>query len=225
MNLKEDEGLVIIGTSRIAELMYEYFTYDSKYTVVGFSAEREYITQDKICNLPVVPFSELESHFNPEDYSAFVAIGYKKMNRLRERFYNETKSKGFNLISYCSTDAYFGPKHKVGKNVAIFEDNTIQPFAVVGDDVVMWSGNHLGHDSVIGDHCFVSSHVVISGYTNIGQHCFLGVNSTIINNINIADNCMIGAGAVVTKDTEEGKVYVGNPAKPLPKSVSEVNLK
>ena len=30
----------------------------------------------------------------------------------------------------------------------------------------------------------------------------------------VARDCLIGMGAVVNKDTEEGKVYRGSPAKP-----------
>jgi acetyltransferase-like isoleucine patch superfamily enzyme len=32
----------------------------------------------------------------------------------------------------------------------------------------------------------------------------------------VAKDTVIGAGAVVVSDTESGKIYVGNPAKPLP---------
>ena len=59
--------------------------------------------------------------------------------------------------------------------------------------------------------------MVVSGYCEVGENCFLGVNSCIANNIKIARDCVIGMGAVIHKDTEERKVYVGNPGKPIPK--------
>lgn len=90
----------------------------------------------------------------------------------------------------------------------------MQPFVKVGNNVIMWNGNHIGHHSVIKDHCFIASHVVVSGFCEIGEYCFLGVNSTVANNVKVASNCLIGAGAVILKDTEEGKVYGSKMTKP-----------
>jgi carbonic anhydrase/acetyltransferase-like protein (isoleucine patch superfamily) len=84
----------------------------------------------------------------------------------------------------------------------------------LGNNVVLWSGNHVGHQTVIHDNVFVSSHVVISGYCEVGENCFLGVNSSIANNVKIANDCLIGMAAVINKDTEARKIYIGNPGKP-----------
>ena len=42
--------LVIVGAGPFAEIADEYFTYDSPYDVVAFTAERDYITKN-ILNL------------------------------------------------------------------------------------------------------------------------------------------------------------------------------
>jgi acetyltransferase-like isoleucine patch superfamily enzyme len=82
----------------------------------------------------------------------------------------------------------------------------------------------VGHQTVIADNAFVSSHVVISGYCEIGQNCFLGVNSCIANNVKIAQDCFIGMGAVINKDTEAQKVYVGNPSRAIKDSFDVFGL-
>jgi carbonic anhydrase/acetyltransferase-like protein (isoleucine patch superfamily) len=91
----------------------------------------------------------------------------------------------------------------------------------VGDNVVLWSGNHIGHRTCIEDHCFISSHVVVSGYCRVGRSSFMGVNSCVADFVKIGEDCVIGAGAVVVKDTEPAKVYVGSPARPLDRSSYE----
>lgn len=88
----------------------------------------------------------------------------------------------------------------------------------IGNNVILWSGSTVGHRTIIEDNAFISLDVAISGYCTIGENCFLGVNSSIADNMKIARDCIIGAGAVVITDTEEGKVYVGNPAKPTKRS-------
>jgi acetyltransferase-like isoleucine patch superfamily enzyme len=93
---------------------------------------------------------------------------------------------------------------------------TIQRNAKIGDNVIIWAGTSIGHRTTIADNCFFASHVAVSGFCNIGRNCFLGVNCCLANNLEIADDCIVGAGAVLVDDTSAGRIYVGNPAKPLP---------
>ena len=153
----------------------------------------------------------------PADYQAFAAVSYAQLNRVRAKLYQEAKRKGYQFVSYVSSRAFVWRNVEIGENCFIMENNVLQYAVRVGNNVVLWSGNHVGHQSVIRDNVFVSSHVVISGYCEIGENCFLGVNSCIANNVTIAKDCLIGMGAVVHKNTQERKVYVGNPAKALPR--------
>ncbi len=212
--MSDARKIVIVGDGETAELAYEYFTHDSPHEVVGFSVEREYLKKEKMFDLPVVAFEEIEKFFDPASHSAFVAISYTQLNRVRARLYHEAKRKGYSLASYVSSRAFVWHNVEVGENCFIMEQNVLQYAVKVGNNVVLWSGNHVGHQSVIRDNVFVSSHVVISGYCEVEENCFLGVNSSLANNITIGRDCLIGMGAVVTKSTEPGKVYVGSPAKP-----------
>lgn len=200
--------LVIVGTGETGEIAYQYFTFDSEYDVVAFSAERGYMPDDPaLHDLPVVAVEELEAYFPPEEYVVFVAVSSTKLNRVRTRLYQQLKRRGYRCASYVSSRAFVWHNAEIGENSFIFENNTIQPFVTIGNNCVLWSGNHIGHNTTIEDNCFIASHVVVSGFCTIGENCFLGVNSTIINNIRVAKDCFIGAGALIQKDTEEGKVY------------------
>jgi acetyltransferase-like isoleucine patch superfamily enzyme len=66
---------------------------------------------------------------------------------------------------------------------------------------------------------------VISGYCEIGEFCFLGVNSTYNDHVKVADQCVIGSGALITRDTEPNRIYVGSASKAVPgKLATEVDL-
>ena len=212
------QKLVIVGDGETAQIAYEYFTYDSPYEVVAFSVEEKFLKRNELFGLRLVPFGRLEDLYDPAEYKVFVAISYTQLNRIRARLYQEVKRKGFSAASYVSSKAFVWRNVEIGENCFIFENNVLQHHVRIGNNVILWSGNHIGHRSVIKDHCYISSHVVISGYCEVGEQCFLGVNSCLGDNLRIARDCIIGAGAVVIRDTEEGKVYVGNPAKPLEKS-------
>ncbi|HKO63227.1 MAG TPA: acetyltransferase [Pyrinomonadaceae bacterium] len=209
--------IIIIGDGETAELAYEYFTHDSPFEVVGFAVEKAYRKKDILFDLPIIDFEEIEQHYPPRDFNAFVAVSYTQLNRVRSRLYRETKEKGYQFVSYVSSRAFVWRNVEMGENCFIMENNVLQYGVRIGNNVVLWSGNHVGHQALIKDNVFISSHVVVSGYCEVGTNCFLGVNSAIANNIKIAEDCVIGMGAVVNRDTEAGKVYAGNPARPLTK--------
>jgi sugar O-acyltransferase (sialic acid O-acetyltransferase NeuD family) len=208
------ERIVIVGDGETAELAYEYFTYDSPYEVAAFSVEREYARKTELFGLPVVHFEELQERYPPAEYRAFVAISYTQLNRVRARLCREARSKGYSLVSYVSSKAFVWRNAEIGENCFILEHNVIQYAVKIGNNVTLWSGNHIGHQSVIRDNAFISSHVVVSGYCEVGENCFLGVNSAIANNVRIAPDCIIAMGAVINRNTEERKVYKGNPGRP-----------
>jgi sugar O-acyltransferase (sialic acid O-acetyltransferase NeuD family) len=209
------EKLVIIGDGETAELAYEYFTHDSPHEVVAFAVEREFRKKEELFGLPVVAFEEVETLYPPSGHAAFAAISYTKLNRVRARLYAATKAKGYRVVSYVSSRAFVWRNVEVGENCFIFENNVVQYAVKIGNNVVLWSGNHVGHQSIIHDNVFISSHVVVSGYCEVGENSFLGVNSCVADKVKIARDCLIGMGAVIHKNTEERKVYIGNPGKPI----------
>ena len=199
--------VVIVGDSAFAEIAHEYFDADSDYEVVGFSVERDYLKREDMHGLSIVPFEELESHFDPITHEVYVAIPYTQLNRLRARLAKDAKSRGYRLASYVSSRAFVWRNVELGEHCFIFEDNTVQPFVKIENNVVLWSGNHIGHHSVIRDNCFIASHVVISGFCDIGQNSFIGVNATLANNVTLGKDNWIGPNIVIMKSTEPDTFY------------------
>lgn len=208
------DRLVIAGDQALAQIAYEYFTYDSEYEVVAFTVEEEYLERERLFGLPVVPFEEVDAEYPPAQYDMFVGVAYNTLNRVRSRLCEEAREMEYTLASYVSSEAFVWRNAEIGENCFVFEDNTIQPWVTIEDDVVLWSGNHIGHHSTIGAHTFVASHVVVSGYVEVGSNCFLGVNATIANNLEIADDCLVGADATILDDTEENAVYGSTMTEP-----------
>jgi sugar O-acyltransferase (sialic acid O-acetyltransferase NeuD family) len=225
MAMEKTEKLILIGSGELAQIAFEYFTWDSPYEVVAFSVDREYITDTSIAGLPVVPYDEVSALYPPDKFHAFAAIPASQLNRLRRRFYTDLKASGYRLASYVSSHAFVWRNVPIGENTFIFENNVLQPFVQVGNNCILWSGNHVGHRTVIRDHNFITSHVVISGYCDIGEGSFIGVNATLNDRVKIGQHGLIGAGAHVVKDTDPEKLYVGQPARAVPgKSSYDVEL-
>ena len=204
----KSKKIIIIGNTNNAKLAHYYFKNDSEYEVIGFAVDKAYIKEPAYCGLEVFALEDLPITHPPQNFDAFVAIGYSGMNKIRESKYLALKAMGYRMPNYISSRCSFLTQESIGDNNLILEDNTIQPFVTIGSNNVLWSGNHIGHDVTIGDHNFITSHVVISGFTKIGNNCFFGVNSTFRDDISIADATLVAAGAIIMKDTQVGDVHL-----------------
>lgn len=219
--MNKTKKLVLFGDSAFAEIAYEYFTHDSPYEVVAFTVSKEYLKRTSLFNLPVVAFEEVETLYPPDAHEMHIALVYINMNRVRIRFYNEAKAKGYSLANYISSRSFVWHNVSFGDNCFVFEDNTIQPFVKIGSNNVFWSGNHIGHHSEIGSHNFISSHVVISGFCKVGNANFMGVNSTMGNNLSIGSDCLIGSFVHIVKNIADGALIKGTPNQPDEKTTHQ----
>jgi sugar O-acyltransferase (sialic acid O-acetyltransferase NeuD family) len=71
----------------------------------------------------------------------------------------------------------------------------------------------LGHDVKIGNYNVMQPDTRISGETSIGNSNFFGVRSVVLQGLTIGNHTRIGAGSVVMRNTKDGMLYFGNPAK------------
>lgn len=210
--------MVIVGTALFADVARDYFHRFSDYRVKAFACHARYKVADTFGGLPVVTIEALEQHFKPDEVALFVAIGYRKMNKLRQAAYEELKARGYSFATFIAPNVYTWDSNRFGENVFIFENNVIQPHVSIGNNTILWSGNHIGHHSSVGDHCFISSHVVVSGSCRVGDNCFIGVNATLHDGLTIGRENLIGAGAIMGRSTGEREVYTPAATKVFPKT-------
>ena len=89
--------VVIFGATEAAVLMHFYLTHDSPHEVVAFTVDRDFIKEETLCGLPVVPFEDIESTYPSSDYKMFVAMFYGRVNRTRAEKYAAGKGKGISV--------------------------------------------------------------------------------------------------------------------------------
>lgn len=200
--------IILFGNSIYAESVYFYLTFDSSFEVAAFTVDRDYINEDTLCGLPVVPFEQVESIFPPCEYDMFLALSYQQLNRLREIKCSQARSKGYELITYISSKSTTWPELIIGDNCLVSENTSISPRVKIGNNVTIGPNVVIGHHVEIKDHCFISAGSVILGGVKVGPYCLIGANSTINEGVSIAGDCLIGSGATITNDTREKGVYL-----------------
>jgi sugar O-acyltransferase (sialic acid O-acetyltransferase NeuD family) len=206
------EKVILFGVGQVASRVYWYLTHDSQYEVVAFTCDPEYIKEDKLFGLPIIPFGDIEHVFPPARHKMFLSISFVGINRLRAEKYDQAKAKGYQLINYVSSKATTWPELVIGDNCLIQTNCVIEPFAKIGNDVTLGVSSFVSHNSVVKDHCSIVHHAVILGNVIVEPYCIIGANATIRDHVTIARECVIGAGALILEDTVEKGVYKGNPA-------------
>src|SRR5687768_8117515 len=109
--------LVIVGTGLFAEVVCTYFRAAKEYEVVAFAADKPYVERSpELLGIPVVEFALLDSKYPAKDYEVFVAIGFRDLNRIRARFFDDAKAKGYKCASYVHSSVVFWPESRIGEN-------------------------------------------------------------------------------------------------------------
>ncbi len=116
-------------------------------------------------------------------------------------------------------------KISIGENVVIRPESMLfadpRPNGAgifIGDDVLIGSGVHI----YVTNHKFADPNIpiIFQGHQDservvIKRGAWIGANAIILPGVTIGENSIVGAGSVVTKDTPDRVLVVGNPAKIL----------
>ena len=123
-------------------------------------------------------------------------------------------------------DCIIGPFVEIQRDTTIGDRVKIQSHSFICEGVRIEENVFIGHGvmftndknprSVNKKGKLIKSHSEwIMEETIVKKGVSIGSNATILSGITLAENSVIGAGAVVTKDTDVGMTYVGNPAKSI----------
>lgn len=222
--IKEPSKVIIYGDSDFAEQVYYQLESDGRYQVVAFTVDEARLDKTSFKGLPVIEFQKLKEHYSLEDVALFPAIGYSKLNKIRELVMSEIKQSGFQLFTYISKNAVISSQVSIGEGVYICEFVSIGANAKIGQSVLILPNSSIAHNVVISDYSYVSQSTTIGGNVTVKSYSFLGLGCTIKNSITIEEYNIIGSAANVIKSTTPNGVYIGNPAKRL-KDVDLLNIK
>jgi len=209
------QQIVIFGDSVFAEQVYYQLESDGRYKVVAFTVDEVVFSKTVFNGLPVVPFQQLTKYYSVNEVQIFPAIGYSKLNTIREKVISEIEKSGYELLTYISKFAFIGANTIIGRGCYICEFVSVGVLSQLGKGVVLLPNSRIGHNCIIEDFCYFSNSVGVGGNANFKKNSFIGINATIKHDLTIEKFNIIGTASNVIKTTEPNGVYVGNPAKRL----------
>ena len=156
-----------------------------------------------------------EEAFDSTKYYAVVAIGNPW---LRKKIVDRLKAKDTDFLTLVhpsvkrSRRAVF-----IGSGSVVCAGSVLTCEIKLGCHCQLNSVTTIGHECSLGDYFTTAPGVNIAGGVTAGECVFFGINSSSIQQISIADNTFIGAHTCVTKNLSRSGMYLGTPAKWVPK--------
>lgn len=100
---------------------------------------------------------------------------------------------------------------EVGNNTCIDKGALGDTF--IGEHTKIDNLVHIAHNVKIGKNCIIIANSLIGGSTIIEDEVWVAPSATLLNKLKAFKGSTIGSGAVLVKDAQQKKIYMGNPAE------------
>ncbi len=204
------KNLIIIGASGFGKEVL-WLARRLGRNIIGFLDDTPEKQNSILLGCSVIGKIDEFTKFN--DVEFVIAIGSP---RGRESVLNKMKEKGEpNFATLIDPVAIVGEGVYIGEGTLICAGVILTVDIRIGNHVIINLNSTIGHDVVIEDFVTIAPNVSVSGNVNLANKVEVGTNATIKEKITVQQGAMVGMGSVVTKDVEENKLIVGNPAKAI----------
>lgn len=149
-----------------------------------------------------------------------LSIGEHALIRSESIIYGDTKIGAYFQTGHRVT---IREKTSIGHHTHIGTLSDIQGFCTIGNYVNLHSNVHVGQQSTIEDYVWLFPYVILTNDPTPPSEYLEGVTikkfavvcagAVLLPGVTVGSDSLIGAGALVSRNAEEGKLLVGNPAK------------
>lgn len=138
-----------------------------------------------------------------------------------DAFYYQKRDNGYNKMHSCGS-VFIDDDVEIGAACTI--DKGVSGETKIGKGSKLDAQVHVGHDTIIGKNCLFAAQVGIAGCVTIED------DVTLWGQVGIPSDVLMRKGSTalgqsgILKDTEEGKTYLGSPAKEARAAFKEMAL-
>lgn len=138
-----------------------------------------------------------------------------------DAFYFQTKEMKHNKLHSCGS-VIIENEVEIGASCSI--DRGVSGVTKIGEGTKIDAQVHIGHDTIIGKNCRFAAQVGIAGCVTVEDNVTLWGQVGIPANLTLRKNSTALGQAGILKNMEEGKTYLGSPAKEAREEFKEMAL-
>lgn len=150
----------------------------------------------------------------PDTEDTLAVIGIAS-NKTRREIASRFKNVAWPVIIHPQTVVHSSVRF--GEGSAVLAGGVIQADTVIGRHSIISTGAVIDHDCHIGDFCHLSMRCCVADGVSVGDAACIGIGSIVIPYISIGAGALTGAGSTVISNLDPDGVYVGSPARRIPK--------
>jgi sugar O-acyltransferase (sialic acid O-acetyltransferase NeuD family) len=213
----QSEELILIGGGGFAMEILCYLqdlnntSKEKKVKVVGIVDNGRPRLEDaeRILGYSLTHWDDLKL-FNGNNCKFVIGIGNPV---IREKIRSVIVDDGSQLFSVVHPSAYVAQSATIGTGAIVSPFVFVGPMATVRTNSVLNTYASVGHDAEVGPSAVLSPYAALNGSAKCGCAAFLGSQAIVAPSIILGNNSKLSAGSILTKDTEDNCLAVGNPAK------------
>ena len=215
--MDEIKNIIILGGHGdgvvVASLVHDIEAFDNSVKLFGFLNDG---IEEKILQYPVLGKLKDWKKFKTDDSVYFVTALLKtKYSYQRSKLIDSLCIPREKFCNVVHPTATISKLSTIGVGNVIGPSVNIMPNVYIGDHCSFRAGASIGHDCIIEDFCYVGPNAVMAGRSKMRKGAHMGPNSSLLDGKVLQEHVVLGMGSVMTKDTEEFRVYFGVPAKKI----------
>ena len=136
-------------------------------------------------------------------------------NQARARVLLRLREQGHYWERFIHPDSIIAPSARVDPASIVLARAVVNTAARVGAGCLIDTGAIAEHHCRIGDFVHLAPGSLLGGGAQAGDGAFLGLGAVVLPGISAGACSTIGAGAVLLRNSADGEVMAGNPARHL----------
>jgi len=200
------ERILILGTTKYAEVFIDMFECVENKTIVGCVENRDRSRcSESLAGLPIFWSDDIADYAG--SHKLICVLG----TSLRKPWIEECLKLGFEFTSLVHPSTVISGKTRIGAGVSVDAGTVIAGFSEIAEHARVGRRACLGHHTTIGKFTTIHPGAIISGNCSISSQVIVGAGAIVIDGISIGTGAVIAAGSVVTKDVPDNVLIAGNP--------------
>lgn len=178
----------------------------------GFLNDNVIIGED-IESYPVLgKINDIQKFIDEGYYFVYAIFRLNKKQQRIDMFY-ELNIPENQLATFIHPLSYVAPGVKLGPGCVVMPNVSLSSTTTFGKCCAVMIGSAIGHNSVIGDFCHFAGQCCVGSFTTLADGVNIGANATVRERLILAKNSSVGMAAMLTKNTGENEIWIGNPAR------------